>query len=83
LVDSIWWRWLGWLNSMQIESRGKGNPDRKLLSEAVLQVFSLNQQYVDPKFFRAIQLELKDIKRQAPDPQQDLLRLLQGLRDAE
>ncbi|WP_269621254.1 TetR/AcrR family transcriptional regulator [Zhongshania sp. BJYM1] len=61
LVDSIWWQWLGWLMAEQIEPGKHKIPEKKRLADAVLHIFFLNHHYVDPKFFRRLQQELKTL----------------------
>jgi AcrR family transcriptional regulator len=64
LVDGIWWQWLGWLIAMQITPPAKRAPERKLLADAVLHIFFLSHHYVDPDFFRDVQVELKKLGRE-------------------
>ncbi|MET0985411.1 MAG: TetR/AcrR family transcriptional regulator [Steroidobacteraceae bacterium] len=65
LIDGIWWQWLGWLIAMQITPAAKRAPERKLLADAVLHIFFISHHYVDPDFFREVQMELKKIGREA------------------
>jgi AcrR family transcriptional regulator len=63
LVDSIWWQWLGWMLVTQINLPTNPKSERKQLADAVLHILFLAHHYIDPKFFEAVQIELKKLAR--------------------
>ena len=63
LIDSIWWQWLGWMLVTQIALPDNRKAERKQLADAVLHILFLAHHYIDPEFFKAVQLELKKLAR--------------------
>ena len=61
LVDSIWWQWLGWMLVTQIDLPRNRKAERTQLANAALHILFLAHHYIDPKFFQAVQAELKKI----------------------
>ncbi len=63
LIDSIWWQWLGWMLVTQVDVAESRKTEEKRLADAVLHILFLFHHYIDPEFFKAVQLELKKAVR--------------------
>ena len=63
LIDSIWWQWLGWMLVTQVDITESRKTEDKRLADAVLHILFLFHHYIDPEFFKAVQIELKKAVR--------------------